>query len=124
MLTLSFGFKKPQNGDKGSTWFPAMAANMQQLNDHTHNGANSAKIQSSGVTPVTQALVGAWVANGTGYRQLVTMPVGMSYDDFSISFKDTSTGEQFFLPVTKASGTTFYVYANINTLLLTAYYLS
>ena len=45
METLSKGFKKPEAGlDTGDAWFQALADNIQQLNDHTHNGTNSQSI--------------------------------------------------------------------------------
>lgn len=126
MLTLSFGYKKPQSGDKGSVWFPAMEANMQQLNDHNHNGANSAQLTAASVTAVSQAiLAAAWVAQGGGtYKQTVTMTPGLTYDNYQPNMRLTSTKELVYAKVVRVSATTYDVYVNDNTLNLTAVYTS
>lgn len=126
MQILNYFFKKPQTGDKGSVFFPALEQNFQQLNDHTHNGANSAKIPGSSVTSVAQAVVGSWSPTSGGtYRQIVTLPGTMLFDDYAILFRDqASPKKQLFLDVEKISSNTYYVYTNDNTISVTAYYLS
>lgn len=119
MLTLSYGFKKPETDDTGDVWFPAMAANMQQLNDHSHNGTDSARL-----TATTQSLLAAsWSADlgGGSYRQLVTMPAGLTFDAVTIEVR-LSNGTVIHPTITKVSSTTFYVYVNDNTLDLTVVY--
>lgn len=124
MLTLSYGFLKPQTGDKGSVWFPALEADIQQLNDHNHNGVNSAPIQSSSIVATTQALSSAgWVSVGGGlFRQLVMMPGAMQYDNFFINAKLTTSGAQYFPTIEKVTANTFYIYVNDNSLDVTVYY--
>lgn len=124
MLTLSYGYLKPQTGDKGSIFFPALEADIQQLNDHTHNGVNSALISSSSITPLTQAILSAaWVATTGGtYRQLVTVTGGLMYDQFTVSVKLTATGHLIYPSIEKVSSTTFYVYTNDNSLDYTLVY--
>jgi len=123
MITLSYGYLKPQTGDKGSIFFPALELDVQQLNDHTHNGINSAFLPSSSVLSTTQALLAAnWVASGTVYRQLVMLPGAMQYDDFSILAKLTATGEQYYPSVEKVLANTFYIYINDPALNVTVYY--
>lgn len=126
MLTLSNGFKKPQTGDDGATWFPAMEDNMQQLNDHTHNGTNSEKIQSYNITPTTQSILSAgWVATSGGtYRQLITVPNSKNVSNGFVVFKDSTTFAQLYLEAEYVSITTYYVYTNDNSISLTAYYVS
>ena len=51
MQTLTYGFKKPQVTDKGPVVFPALEANWQQVNDHNHDGANSALISPNSILP-------------------------------------------------------------------------
>lgn len=46
MEILSYGYKKPVNGDTGDVFFPALEENIQKQNDHTHDGVNSAFIAS------------------------------------------------------------------------------
>lgn len=125
MLTLSFGFKKPQTGDKGSVFWPALELNFQKLNDHDHNGTNSKKIPASSVEIVTQAVSSAgWVDQGSGlYRQLVTMPGTMTFDTQQIGFRDAaSPNSPLYLGYEKVSANTYYVYINDNTISLTVIY--
>ena len=76
MQILSFFFKKPQTGDKGSVFWPAMEDNFQQLNDHNHDGVNSSTLSTFAITAIKHSLLAAnWVATSGGtYRQLVVMP--------------------------------------------------
>lgn len=124
MQTLSYGFLKPQTGDKGSAFFPALEGDIQQLNDHTHNGVNSSLLPSTSISPTTQALSSAsWVATSGGtFRQLVTMPGGLIYDNFVVSVKLTSTKHLIYPTIEKVSATTFYVYTNDNSLDYTVVY--
>lgn len=126
MQTLTYGFKKPESGDKGSVWFPAIEDNIQQLNDHTHNNVDSPPISSSNILATTQDVNAIdWVATSGGmYRQLVTVTGSGLVDEHIVIFKDSTTGAQCFLGVEKVSATTYYVYTNDNTLDLVAYYLT
>lgn len=128
MLTLSFGFKKPQTGDRGSLWFPALEDDIQQLNDHTHDGITSSKLASTSITPTTQTLSSAsWVlVAGGNYRQLVTVPAGIDYDDYGIAVRITngaSAGLEINPVLEKVSDTTYYMYVNDNTIDLKVIYL-
>jgi len=125
MLTLSFGFKKPETNDSGSVVFPALESNIQKMNDHTHDGANSSKIPSSSITKVTTSILSAgWVlvANGI-YKQTVTLPGAVSYDTTKIVFKLTATGHEVFPTVEKVSASQYDVFLNDNTVDLSVMYL-
>lgn len=119
--TLTYGYIQPQNGDKGSVWFPALNTNIQQLNDHTHNGINSAPISGANVTSGTVTIPAAsWVLDVAGrYRQDVTVPAGYNMDSYSILFK-LSTGEVILPSITRLSATTFRIFGPDNTLTYTA----
>lgn len=120
MITLSKGYKKPQNPDTGDVFFPAMEQNIQQLNDHAHNGTDSQLL----ATTTANLLAANWAAAPIGgglYRQLVTMPAGFQYDVAEIWFK-LSSGELTVPTVERASATTYYVYTNDNTLTYVANY--
>lgn len=124
MLTLSYGFKKPQSGDNGSTVFPALEGNFQQLNDHSHNGVDSALLPISSLTVVKHTVAAAdWVDLGGGnYRQKVAISGGLQYDAIVISFRDLATGNYLNLTTEKFDATNYYVYINDNSLDLTAVY--
>lgn len=119
--TLSYGFIQPQNGDKGSVWFPALNDNIQQLNDHTHDGVTSALLPSTSLTSGSVSIPAAsWVLDVTGrYKQDVTVPAGYNMDDYAIIFK-LSTGEIIVPSITRLTGTTFRIFGPDNTLTYTA----
>ena len=122
--TLSYGFKLPVNGDRGGTFFPDLAADITQLNDHNHNGTNSAQLSIQGIAVTTQAIAsGSWVATSGGtYRQLVTLPGTLTYDAVSMEFRLTTAKHIIFPTIEYVSSTTFYIYTNDNTLGVTAIY--
>lgn len=125
MDTLSYGYKKPETGDRGSTFFTAMEDNIQRVNDHTHNGTDSPPLPAQSISGVTQSILAVnWVANGpTGfYRQLVTVASGFDFDKVFISFRLTASGDYVYPTVEKVSTTSYYVYINDNTVGLTAVY--
>lgn len=126
METLSYGIKKPETGDKGSSFFPSLEDDLIILNNHTHDGQTSAPIPSTNIQSVQQPLSAQnWtlVSDGT-YRQLVTVPNGKTYDNSVILFKTTVEKFQLMLDVEKVNSNSYYVYVNDNTLNITAYYVS
>jgi len=123
MITLSFGFKKPQAPDKGPVVFPAMEDNIQKLNDHTHDGSNSSKITTASIESTKQTiLAAAWVSLGGGnYRQLINLAPGFDFDTCVMSFRDPS-GSYIHPSVERVSDTTAYIYTNDNTINMDIYY--
>jgi len=125
MLTLSFGFKKPETGDTGSVIFPALEGNIQQLNDHNHDGANSSKISSSAISPLTStALSASWVLVGNGiYSQTITMPAALAYDTTTFQVRLTSSGHLVYPRIDKVSASQYTIFTNDNTADFTIHYL-
>ncbi len=124
MVTLSYGYKKPASGDRGASFFTGMEDNIQRLNDHTHDGTNSAPLPAQSISGVPQSILAInWVANGpTGfYRQLVTVPIGFDFDEVHISMR-LSTGEYVYPDIERVSDTQYYVYTLDNTLGYVAVY--
>lgn len=117
MITLPFGLKKPQSGDRGAVVFPAMEDNIDRLDGHTHNGTDSAPIPGSSITAGTTSIpAGSWVSLGGGhYRQSVTVPAGYTFDSQTISIR-LSTGDYIYPTIEKISATQFWVYTIDNTL--------
>lgn len=127
--TLSYGYEKPQTGDKGSVFWPILESNIQKENDHNHNGINSPLLTAASSTVISQAISSAsWSAQGGGtFRQTITLPasltsVGGTYDDYPILFRNTSNKRQVFLQTEKVSSTTYYLFSNDDTLDVTAIY--
>lgn len=120
MQTLSYGYKKPQDPDTGDVVFPGMEGNIQQVNDHAHNGTDSAPLATRSVSVLSASWAAAPIGGGS-YRQAVTVPTGLSYDSCNIWFK-LSTGQYVYPSVERISASQFYVYTNDNTLTYTAYF--
>lgn len=126
MTTLSYGFLLPASGDKGTALWNALQGDITQLNNHTHDGVNSAPIPGKNIASQTQSILAAnWATYGgapTGfYRQLVTMLAGYTFDANVVTFRD-STGKYVYPTVEKNDATSFYIYSTDNTLALTAMY--
>ena len=124
MLTLSYGYKLPQSGDKGSPLFTALENNITRLNDHSHNGTNSTLLTAQSITGVQGTILAAgWAAYGGPvghYRQAVTLPAGFDFDKVGISIR--SSGNYVYATIEKISATQYYIYSIDNTLTLTALY--
>lgn len=114
MIILSKGVKKPQTGDFGDAWFPALEDNAQLQNDHTHNGVNSEKIPASSLfsTPATLLFASFALQPSGVYRATLTVPAGGLVDQLVFSARDTVTKEQIFLQTEKFSATQLYVYSH------------
>lgn len=126
MITTPYGYKIPEDGERGAVVFPAMEDNIERLDGHTHNGTDSALLPAQGIVGVTQTIsAGSWVANGpTGfYRQLVTVPVGFDFDKVHISVRTSgSSGEYVYPQIERVSSTTYYIYTIDNTQAFVACY--
>jgi hypothetical protein len=113
MQTLSFGYLKPQTPDRGPDVFPALEQNIQRINDHNHDGTNSALLTYASIVPITQSLVGvAWedLTNGN-FRTLVTVPAGVQVGSNTIRFRD-GDGNPVLLSTSRVNANQFYVYTN------------
>lgn len=118
MQTLTYGYQLPEDQDKGPIVFPALESNIQQLNDHDHDGINSVKLDRKALDSVKQALSSAdWVLVAGGlYRQAVTMPAGLAYGTLGITAIFHATGHQYYPNIEKIDNNHFYIYINDNTL--------
>lgn len=122
MQTLTYGHKKPEDGDIG--FWDELAANIVIDDAHTHDGVTSAPLIPTSVGVVTQAISNAgWGSVSAGiYSQLVTMTSPNTYDNVSISFRDGTTKEILYLRCVRASSNTYTLYSNDNTLTVSAVY--
>lgn len=123
MRTGSYGYQIPEDGDKGNEVFPALVDDLEQLDEHDHDGVNSAALTRTAMASTTQSLsAGDWSAtSGGNYRQLVAMPAGLLYNTMSMTFR-LANGDPYFPTVEKVSSTSFYVYINDNTQDVTVLY--
>lgn len=118
MQTLSYGYKKPQVGDKGTPLFDALAENIERVNDHNHDGISSPPLTAQAIQGIQATIPAAgWVAFGpTGhYRQLVTMIAGFQFDTVHMSFR-LASGEYVYPTIEKVAAAQYYVYTTDNSL--------
>ena len=123
MLTLSYGYKKPEDQDRGAVVFPALEDNIDRLNDHKHDGVDSAPLSAASVVASTSTLAsGGWVFVADSiYKQVVTTPVGLTFDN-TIKEYLLDTGYTFHPTVRRLSSTQFEVYINDNSVAVTVTY--
>lgn len=119
---LGYGFVKPDVGDESSTqWMVDHRNNWQKVNDHTHNGVDSALISIPSTVKVVQSYAAAgWalVADGV-YAQTVTMPVGYEYENafFEHMITNGTYTDCEWNPRTFKTGLASYlIYSNDNTI--------
>lgn len=118
MITLSFGFQLPETPDQGDIVFPALEANIQQVNDHDHNGTNTSKLNSGSLVPLAQSIPsGSWVlvANGI-YSQTVTLPASLSYDSTAFTVRLETSLDIVHPTIEKVSASQYEVFTNDNSL--------
>lgn len=119
MDTLSYGYQRPANGDTAATWMPALRANVTKLNDHNHDGSNSAALTPNAIEKYSHTkLAAGWSSAGGGnYTQTITVPTGITeINDFIPKFINNSTGELLYLSMTRLTATTYSVAINDNTI--------
>lgn len=135
MQTLTYGRKKPEAGDLGSVWFPALQDNVVKDDAHRHDGEDSPFLDATSVRRKTQSISSAsWalVANGI-YKQTIQMPAiptaspaaNMQFDSYVPSFRfvgGSFAGQNADLKVVKVTAETYDVYINDNTQNLLAFY--
>lgn len=72
--TLSYGYKKPADGETGATFYPDLNTNAQLANDHVHDGVTGTRLNSS-TSQKTYTILSAanWVSAGNGlYYQYIS----------------------------------------------------
>jgi len=111
--TLSNGFILPEDGDFGNTWFDDLEANIQRVNDHNHDGANSSNIPSTAIVPVVVTLAAAdFVADPAGFTAVLTTNSTINLDERSLYFRDAVTKQQVFLDFERVSSASYNVFTN------------
>lgn len=122
---LSKGFVKPQAGDLGQTWMPEHEDNIQQLNDHDHDGLNSQLIDAISLTKQTSVVLAAsWVADGGGnFSQVISVPAAISeINNHLVKIYDQATGDFLNLGIERVSASSIRIRINDNSLTVVAVY--
>lgn len=113
MIVLSNGYQLPEDGDLGDVWFPALEHNIQRLNDHTHNGVDSEKLQTSSIEAISTTIdSGDFSLVGDEYEYTLTLPALVQVDTSHISFRDATTREPIYLRFEIVSVTQIKVFSN------------
>jgi hypothetical protein len=83
MITLRFGRRKPENGNKGSLVFESLSHNIDLDDSHDHNDVNSPKLKAFNLNKGSRSIGSAdyTLDPDTGwYYVAVAMPSGYSLD--------------------------------------------
>jgi len=127
--TLTYGRRKPTDGDKGSTWFDDLENNIDLNDAHTHDGVTSAPIPSQNIAKNTSAIANAsWLPvsgqQGT-YSQTISMPSGVTMANAVFKFQinnGANLGDVIYPTVQQISGTSYEIFINDNSLDVLATY--
>lgn len=129
MTPSTYGYRIPDTGDlaKGANgWFASIVYNFERLDDHNHDGNNSALLSLASFTSYSATLLAAdWVVSGSGYKQTVTAPSGLTeFNNYNAKFVFTApagkVGEIAYLTYDRITATTIDVYCNDITAAFTA----
>lgn len=118
--TLSKGYKNPDTGDRGTSWFADLNFNIVRVNAHSHDGSDSEFILAKNITKASATISSAsWGADlgGSSYKQTITLPNGYTFDNTLMKFflsGGTDDGHIIYPTIVKISSTTFDVYINDN----------
>lgn len=123
MITTTYGYKKPEDRDKGPVVFPAMEENIDRIDSHSHNGVNSPLLSAAALVATSQSiLAAAWVLEANSiYKQTVAMPAGLSFDSTIKEFR-LSDGTVFQPKIKKVTALSYDIWINDNSETLTVYY--
>ncbi len=117
MDRLTYGRKKPEDGDKGSQFWDALADNVALDDGHTHDGAHSALIPSSNLSKGSVAVTDSgWSASGTRFRKTVTVASGYSLATSAPVFLLNASGDRIYPHYEKINATSFYLYMPVDNL--------
>ncbi len=128
---LTYGLTRPDAGDESkSEWMPNERANITHIDGHNHDGSNSALVNMSTVAKTPQDILQAnWtLVTGTNglYRQQVTMPAALTYDNAFMKFNyegGSSDKDEVFLTTEKSGASSYWVYINDNSIDLIVRYI-
>lgn len=120
--TLTHGYIKPANPDTGDVWFPALATDIQLMNDHIHDGTLGNILPTVSQTILSSNWVAVSGQTGT-YSQTVTVPNQFSFDTVEVGFR-LANGTKIYPTVTRVSSSQFIVFTNDNSQNFTAVYSS
>lgn len=117
---ISNGLKTIDNGDRGNTFNSAINNNFVQLSTHNHDGVNSDPLALTAIAKQVVTIVAAgWVAENNQYKQLVTLPTGLAFDDVNLDIRLNSgsqAGAVIYPTILKTASNQFELFLNDNTL--------
>jgi len=120
---LTYGLKKPLDGDRGQPLFDELAENFEHIDAHSHNGTDSAQLSIAAINKVTQSIAaGSWAADGTTYKQDVSITGGLQFDNISIEIRDASDNSVMYLDIVKSAAAVYTIDCNDSSKTLTAVY--
>ena len=114
MQILSKGYKLPDTGDFGDTWFPALEDNINRINSHSHDGTNSEKLTTTSMEAIVSTIAsGDFAASGSEFFARITLAGGViDIDKKHVIFRDPTTKEPIYLRYIKHSTTQIDVFTS------------
>jgi hypothetical protein len=113
--TLTYGRKRPADGDRGSSFWDSLKDNITLDDAHDHDGTDSPALYTKGITPGTSAVTNSgWTADGAWYYKTVTMPTGWTWGSCQMSFFLNSDGNQIHPYTVKVNSTSYKLYMPVS----------
>ena len=130
MLTQTYLRQAPETGDSDGAVYSALVANIILDDAHSHDGVDSAKLNSSSVVLSDDSKVLILAADWGGivdglYSKQISAPAGMTFDQASIEVRTYTlvtgeTGSVIYPSITRISESVCEIFVNDNTLNLVA----
>lgn len=127
--TLPFGRKLPTDGDRGSSWFDDLEANIALDDAHTHDGVTSPLLPSTSIGKTTTAIANAsWaaVAGQIGtFSQTIVLPSGITMLNMIPKFQinnGADLGDILYLTMQQITATSYELFINDSSLDVLATY--
>lgn len=116
--TLTHGLDRPDDGDRGSTFWDDLAAAITRIDDHRHDGSDSYAIRPYDLDKQIVAVPDSgWSADGDVYKYTVTMTAGYTWEDTNLRFFMSGgvyDREEFFPKIVRVTDSTFDLYLPVN----------
>jgi len=107
MEILSYGYKLPEDDD--TYFWDYLRFTIQQLNDHSHNGTDSAAIGR-----IVERYNSGWSTYGGQYRKQIGLPNNLQFDNVRIFVREWSTKTQIHPTIIKNNDTSLFLYSPLS----------
>lgn len=109
-ITLTYGRKKPSDGDDSAQWFDNLEDNVDLDDSHDHDGVNSAKIDSGSIekAPTVEKLIADWTGGAIGEWSLVVPSAEIPTSFLSVTQSSSELTKAVFLDTDNGDDEIFF----------------